>query len=712
VNKNTPPNIIPLKPPDAQALKSQLVQNLPAILHALLPNGLVRAGKFIVGDVRGNKGESLVIELHGSKAGLWHDFATGDGGDILDLWAAVKGFDRKSQFTQLITDIQNWLGAGVPVAQPPSCKHRPHKHTQNLGEPTAKWDYTDAQGKLIASVYRYDPKGGRKQFRPWDARSGVMKAPDVRPLYNQMGMAGADTVVLVEGEKCADALITQGICATTAMNGAKAPIEKTDWSPLADKTVIIWPDHDEPGLSYARRAASAAARAGACHVEILTVQADKPPKWDAADAVAEGLCVSEIIKSWDRVVAKNQPRRLGLIPLYSVADLRSDVSPMPEDLIAPRLLTPGGILVFGGAPKVGKSDFLISLLAHMAAGEYFLGLTTKRPLRVFYLQAEVQYHYLRERIQKLSMPEPVLDRLQQNFVMTPQTRLILNEDGIRQIVLSVKEHFGDIPPDIIAIDPIRNVFDGGGIGGENDNDAMMFFLSQRIEKLREQINPNAGLILAHHTKKVSKKHVEEDPFQALSGAGSLRSYYTSGIILHRPDETRPERSMVFELRNGPEIAQKTIIRSSTGWAEVNNHERLALAQLSKKPDAETLRKKDAILQLIYTESLQGRVYTARQFSDCFQNKYGFGSSRSLRNRINVLSTKGHVKFFKNVEGYGLPAPQRSRQGYLCVEDMALSDGTRIYPSHFKHPKTDEILPVDDPQKWITTHNHIADGEDS
>ena len=38
-----------------------------------------------------------------------------------------------------------------------------------------------------------------------------------------------------------------------------------------------------------------------------------------------------------------------------------------------RVLTPGGLLVLGGAPKVGKSDLLIALLVHMAAGVPFLG---------------------------------------------------------------------------------------------------------------------------------------------------------------------------------------------------------------------------------------------------------------------------------------------------------------------------------------------------
>ena len=45
-------------------------------------------------------------------------------------------------------------------------------------------------------------------------------APVPRPLYLQPGIATADTIVLVEGEKCAQALIEAGIVATTAMHGA------------------------------------------------------------------------------------------------------------------------------------------------------------------------------------------------------------------------------------------------------------------------------------------------------------------------------------------------------------------------------------------------------------------------------------------------------------------------------------------------------------
>src|SRR3546814_1319362 len=76
-------------------------------------------------------------------------------------------------------------------------------------------------------------------------------------------------VILVEGEKCAQALIDVGHCATTAMHGANAPIDKTDWSPVQGKHVLIWPDRDKPGWEYAMNAAEAVMAAGAQQCAVL-----------------------------------------------------------------------------------------------------------------------------------------------------------------------------------------------------------------------------------------------------------------------------------------------------------------------------------------------------------------------------------------------------------------------------------------------------------
>ena len=73
-----------------------------------------------------------------------------------------------------------------------------------------------------------------------------------------------------------------------------------------------------------------------------------------------------------------------------------------------------------------------------------------------------------------------------NFVATPQLRLVLDDAGLAQVIPAIAKAFGGEPPDIIAIDPIRNVFDGGDAGGENDNGAMLFFLSQRVGAFARQ----------------------------------------------------------------------------------------------------------------------------------------------------------------------------------------------------------------------------------
>ncbi len=695
---------------DTEALRAGLLDRLEAVLHYLFPKGRIRNGKFYVGDVDGNTGKSLVVELEGPRRGLWKDFSTDEGGDVIDLWARSQGLSARYDFPRIASDIRQWLGLVTPIHD--AVRHEVRSTPMDeLGPYTAKWDYLTADGELIACVYRYDPPTG-KEFRPWDVRARLWRAPDPRPLYNLPTLVKTREIVLVEGEKCADALIACGIAATTAMNGAKAPVDKTDWTPLTGKQVLIWPDRDTPGWDYAEFAARACVAVGSASVAILVPPMDKPDKWDAADAVTEGFDCLEFIASGERRVIKAAPV---ILPTFTLGALLDDDSPLPADLISPRVLTPGGMLVFGGAPKVGKSDFLLSWLTHMAAGASFLGMEPPRPLRVFYLQAEVQYHYLRERVKGIALPTNRLIEARQNFVATPQLRLILDDAGLAQIIPAITDAFGENAPDIIAIDPIRNVFDGGDSGGENDNDAMLYFLSQRVERIREAVNPDAGIVLVHHTKKLGKKQFEEDPFQALAGAGSLRGYYSTGMLLFRPDETLTTRQLIFELRNGAAIPQKHVDKIHGEWREVNPNTRLVMQDYGQRLDAERRRKRDVILQLIYDEAAKGHCYLPSQFAEAFENKVGLGGLRTISERISVLATKGYIKFFRDYKTYGLPSVGNSKYGYMCVEDMYLTrvigepdlitgeakaESLRVLPGYYKCPQTGILLDVENPEFWV------------
>lgn len=284
-------NEIPLppeRPDEREAIRVALLHSLESVLFRMFPAGKSRNHRFLIGDAHGAAGDSLEVVLDGPKAGLWTDRAEGTGGDVFDLIAACHGLDAQGDFARVLELAADLCGhiQSAPKSQSP--KSPP---VDELGPHTAKWDYLDAQGQLIACVYRYDPPGRKKEFRPWDARRRKPSPPEPRPLYNQPGMLTSSTVVLVEGEKCAQVLIDAGICATTAMHGAKAPVDKTDWSPLSSKWVLIWPDRDKPGWEYAAEAGQAILAAGAQSCHILYPPAEAPEGWDAADAIAEDFDV-------------------------------------------------------------------------------------------------------------------------------------------------------------------------------------------------------------------------------------------------------------------------------------------------------------------------------------------------------------------------------------------------------------------------------------
>ncbi|MBK7024014.1 MAG: hypothetical protein IPH41_11080 [Sulfuritalea sp.] len=291
---SAPPN------PDSErdTVRADLICRLESVLAALYPAGKVRKGQFLIGDVLGSPGDSLEVVLAGDKAGLWTDRATGDGGDIFDLIARQHQIDARGDFPRVMRWARDLTGrAGLSPARKP----RREALIDDLGPATAKWDYFAPDGHLIACVYRYDPPGRRKEFRPWDAKRKRMAPPDPRPLYNQPGLETAASVVLVEGEKCAQALIDAGLVATTAMHGAHAPIEKTDWSPLAGKQVLIWPDRDKAGWDYAMAAADATLLAGAVSCAVLMPPEEQPEGWDVADALAEGFDVQSFLATGPRI---------------------------------------------------------------------------------------------------------------------------------------------------------------------------------------------------------------------------------------------------------------------------------------------------------------------------------------------------------------------------------------------------------------------------
>ncbi|WP_405197511.1 AAA family ATPase [Wolbachia endosymbiont (group B) of Aricia agestis] len=332
-------------------LKTQLLQNIRSCLFHLLPRGTFRGDKFYVGDVQGNKGKSTVIELTGERAGLWKNFATGEGGDIIDLWATVHGKNARIEFPEVMLSISEWLGKTN------------FKEQRNLEQYlTCSWNYYDENNQLIVIVYRYDPPLEKKQFKPFDVKKQRFKEPEIRPLYNILGILKSDKVILVEGEKCAEALIEKGITATTAMFGANATLDKTDWTPLKGKHIIIWPDNDEAGNKYAKNAEKKLLELGVASLATLKIPPNKPRSWDAADCLLEGINVSEFIEKNSRKIIIKPP-----LDIFSWSVERF-VGPVPKQRFLVEGLFPLGVTsILAAMGDTGKGMLLLDLALKVAS---------------------------------------------------------------------------------------------------------------------------------------------------------------------------------------------------------------------------------------------------------------------------------------------------------------------------------------------------------
>ena len=119
---------------------------------------------------------------------------------------------------------------------------------------TESWTYQEASGSLVMAVGRFDTADDKtyRPFHPTPDGWAVGDPAGLLPLYRLPEVIkSTDLVFIVEGEKCVLALEQFHLSSTTSAHGAQSP-DKTDWSPLAGRNVVIVPDHDEPGEGYAK----------------------------------------------------------------------------------------------------------------------------------------------------------------------------------------------------------------------------------------------------------------------------------------------------------------------------------------------------------------------------------------------------------------------------------------------------------------------------
>lgn len=308
-----------------------------------LPGGLTQGNEYsVLNPTRtdGRKG-SFSINL---QTGVWADFATEDkGGDLIALYAYLFNCSQKQALYavakavgycfqgsgQQNTSVTNNKGKwqALPFV-PKGARAYPVTHFAR-GKPQYVWEYRNREGVLHGVVMCFQTPDGGKEIIPcvwakhkekeyYDWRWLSFLVP--RPLYLATPKNECKPVLIVEGEKCADAAasitaLNNRFDVVTWPGGCKA-IDKADWSILKNRECIIWPDldrkldkagrllpaHKQPGMVAAFNIQKILADQG-CSVQFVpvtdTVTSTKKAGWDIADAIEEGMPVTEILKLID-----------------------------------------------------------------------------------------------------------------------------------------------------------------------------------------------------------------------------------------------------------------------------------------------------------------------------------------------------------------------------------------------------------------------------
>jgi putative DNA primase/helicase len=301
-----------------------------------------------------------------AKTGRWIDNATGDaGGDLIGLYAYINFVEQveaaRAVAAMVGIDVDDDAPGGhgraaktqqkpvkapqneiqqehakspwVPVMPVPDDAPVPPVAHYKRGRPDVVYTYRAADGRVNGYVYRFTTSDGDKETLPVcfcrNRDDGKLDwrwigFGDNRPLYRLDKLADVNIpVVLVEGEKCADAgaAVLDGVFNLITWQGGTKAVAKNDFSPLAvsglkifawadcdaqrrkltkeerdsgvdPDSVPLLPESDQPGMRAMREIYRILLEINP-DVDFQFVDIPKPGEktsgWDIADAIADGM---------------------------------------------------------------------------------------------------------------------------------------------------------------------------------------------------------------------------------------------------------------------------------------------------------------------------------------------------------------------------------------------------------------------------------------
>lgn len=267
---------------------------------------------------------------------LWHCFGGCEKDDVRKALLALVGGREMPDPTDQPREREKVEDPRAIVFPVPSSAHVTIDDFQHktYGAPVRVWTYRTADGDIGGWIARYDTGDGDKEIIPfvWSKHTGTgveavrMKAmPEPRPLYNMDQIAKRPDAVIgmAEGEKAADAAgkLFPDWVVTTIPGGSNAA-RLADLSVLANRTVVIMPDHDGAGYAFALKIIELAPNSA--DIRIMLWPSAWPPsmgaepyqirKGDDADDHAEAGWTRELLKEMEVETGHRLIHRIEYLP--------------------------------------------------------------------------------------------------------------------------------------------------------------------------------------------------------------------------------------------------------------------------------------------------------------------------------------------------------------------------------------------------------------
>lgn len=354
---------------------------------------------------------------------FFHCFSCGAHGDVFDFVQKIEGLTFPETLAKL-ADMAGITASDQPASPPkpkPAAAPKVRKpitykdRDWRMLEPPAGTPLPDVDGEsylyctATGGPLMIIERSPDKRFTPWifaetvdgAQRQWIPRHPLARerPLYNLDRIAQSNrTVLIVEGEKAADAAQANLTMPVTTSSGGSSAGKSADWSPLKGRKVLIWPDADEPGIKHQETIAPILAKLG-CTIQVVDTT-DLPDTYDAADLIEESgfdikIFLTDRVRDWlppgERPTLETG---MEVPPQWEPADdpiHNADGHPgeNPNDLKfwAPRILGVSNGCV-AGIPYNGTEIKLIpdeklskSTLLTLARHDMYWGMTNPGPIR-------------------------------------------------------------------------------------------------------------------------------------------------------------------------------------------------------------------------------------------------------------------------------------------------------------------------------------------